>query len=683
MDVTVTTPGGESATGAADHFTYVPTVQQEPQGSWVGKLGSAGYLLANWNGAQDLSYLPNVTATLEQGSRWQWTASTSDVRALQSPDGSTRNAATYYDANEIKLKLGFSKAYSGNLHLYALDWDSTARRETITVNDGSGPRSVPLSSEFANGAWVSFPINVAASGSVSITVQRTAGANAVLSGILLGDAGAPPAMTVSSPPQGAWVGAVGSAGYDLANWNGVQDLSYLPNASLSLVHGARYQWAANTSDARALQSPDGSTRSASTYYDSNQIQLKLSFTTAYSGNLHLYALDWTTTARREIITVNGQSAVLGEFNKGAWVSFPISVAAGGTITITVDRTAGDNAVLSGIFLGEAGAPPGPTVTSAPQGAWVGAVGSAGYDLTGWDGSAGDVSNLPNASLSLLQGSRWQWAAGSADARALSDPSGLTHNAGIYYDSNQIQAKLSFTAAYSGNLHLYALDWDTTARREVITVNGQSAVLGEFNKGAWVSFPISVAAGGTVTITVDRTAGLNAVLSGIFLGDAGAPPAMTVSGAPEGNWVGTYGKTEYDLLAFNGSSDETSLSNASVSIDQGSRFTWAASTAEERALQNPSKTARVAATLYDFNQIKLHLSFTAAYSGNLELYALDWDTSARREMISVNGQTAVLSGAFNKGAWVTFPISVAAGGTVTITVDRTAGANAVLSGIFLG
>jgi hypothetical protein len=33
--------------------------------------------------------------------------------------------------------------------------------------------------------------------------------------------------------------------------------------------------------------------------------------------------------------------------------------------------------------------------------------------------------------------------------------------------------------------------------------------------------------------------------------------------------------------------------------------------------------------------------------------------------------------------VTFPISVAAGETVPIVVDRTAGANAVLSGIFLG
>jgi hypothetical protein len=323
------------------------------------------------------------------------------------------------------------------------------------------------------------------------------------------------------------------------------------------------------------------------------------------------------------------------------------------------------------------------VSSPPQGAWVGSVGSQGYDLAGWDGSAGDASYLPNASLSLAQGSRWQWAADSTDPRALSDPSGLTHNAGTYYDPNEIQLKLSFSAAYSGNLHLYAVDLDSTARREIITVNGQSAVLGEFSNGAWVSFPINVPAGGAVTVTVDRTAGANAVLSGVFLGNAGGPPAMTVTSAPEGDWVGTYGKTEYDLLAFNGASDEALLSNASVTVEQGSRWQWAAGTTETQALENPSKSTRVAATLYDPNEIRLHLSFTSAYTGNLELYALDWDSTARREMISVNGQTAVLSNEFNKGAWVSFPISVAAGGTVAITVDRLAGKNAVVSGIFLG
>ena len=78
-----------------------------------------------------------------------------------------------------------------------------------------------------------------------------------------------------------------------------------------------------------------------------------------------------------------------------------------------------------------------------------------------------------------------------------------------------------------------------------------------------------------------------------------------------------------------------------------------------------------------------MSFPSGYTGNLRLYALDWDSSTRRETISVNGQTAMLSSSFHEGAGVALPVNVPAGGTPTITVDRTAGANAVLSGIFLG
>jgi hypothetical protein len=663
-------------------------VQQEPQGSWVGKVGSAGYLLAGFDSAQDVSAMPGVTASLEQGSRYQWNANTTDVRALQGPQGLTRSAGTYYDPNQIKVKLSFANAYSGNLRLYALDWDSTLRRESITVDDGSGPRTVPLNAEFNKGAWTAFPVNVAAKGSVTITVNREAGINAVLSGIFLGEAGSPPSNSgiVLSQAGGGWVGAVGSAGYDLAGWDGsTGDVSYIPNGTLSLVQGSRYQWAQNSSDGRALSEPGQLTRNAATYYDPNQVQVKLTLAEAYKGSVHLYAADWDSTTRRETISVNGQTAVLSSsFHEGEWVTFPIEVATK-EITITVDRTAGANAVLSGIFLGEAGAAAGPTVASAPQGAWVEKFGSAGYDLAAWDGTTGDASYLPHASLSLEQGSRYQWGTGT-NVRGLSDPSNLTHNAGAYYDPNQIRLKLTFAEKYTGNLHLYAVDWDKVTRREIITVNGQSAVLGEFTEGAWVSFPVNVNAGESVTITVDRTFGPNAVLSGIFLGDAGAPPARPVESAPQGTWVGKYGTAGYALAGFNeGSSDLTSLStaNASLNVVQGSRYMFEAGSADARALQNPEATSRSAATYYDPNQIELQLTFSSGYTGNIELYAVDWDSTARRELISVNGQTAVLSSSFNPGAWVSFPVKAQAGETVTITVDPLAGPNALLSGIFLG
>ncbi len=662
-----------------------PAVTTEPQGSWVGAVGSTGYDLADWDGAGDVSYMPGASISLLHGSRYEWAANTTDTRALTDPGQDTRNAATYYDPNELKLQMSFAAAYTGNLHLYAVDWDRAGRRETITVNG----RSVALSSDFSQGAWLSFPISVAAGGTVTITAQNNsspATTNAVLSGIFLGEAGAPPAATVESAPKGTWVKAVGSGGYDLAGWNGAGgDLADMPGVSLSVQQGSRWQWAQNTADTRALQSPDGLTRNAGTYYDPNQILMQLSFNEAYSGNLHLYAVDWDSQGRRETITVNGQSVTLGsDFSQGAWVTLPISVAAKGTVSITVTRLSGGSAVLSGVFLGGEGPPPAPTVTSAPQGTWVNAVGSAGYALTGWNGANGDVSYLPDAALSLTQGSRYEWAANTADPRALSEPAGHTRNAGTYYDPNEIKLKLSFNEAYSGNLHLYAVDWDSQGRREIITVNGQSAALSsDFTSGAWVSFPISVPAAGTVSITVTRTAGSNAVLSGIFLGDAGAPPAPKVESLPQGTWVGSVGSAGYDLAAENGATDGTSLPGASLTVEQASRYRWVGSTTDVRALQSPDQSTRTAATYYDPNEIKLKLSFNEAYSGNLHLYAVDWDSQGRREIITVNGQSAALSSDFTSGAWVSFPISVPAAGTVSITVTRTAGSNAVLSGIFLG
>jgi hypothetical protein len=161
---------------------------QAPQGNWASAYGADGYVLGAWNGTSDLVSLPTAALVVEQGSRWRWQETTTQVRALQSPDGSFRRASTFYHASELRLRLDFASAYSGTLHLYALDWDSTSRRERITIADGSGARTVELSAAFDQGLWVHAPISVAGGGSVTIRIARTAGANAVLSGLFLGDA---------------------------------------------------------------------------------------------------------------------------------------------------------------------------------------------------------------------------------------------------------------------------------------------------------------------------------------------------------------------------------------------------------------------------------------------------------------------------------------------------------------
>jgi hypothetical protein len=109
---------------------------------------------------------------------------------------------------------------------------------------------------------------------------------------------------------------------------------------------------------RQLESVDMSRRVAASYWDGNEIQVQVSFSSAYSGNLELYALDADNAGRRETVTVGDQTANLdGDFSRGAWIIFPVNVAAGSSLTIKVDHTAGPNAVLAGIFLGGGGSPP--------------------------------------------------------------------------------------------------------------------------------------------------------------------------------------------------------------------------------------------------------------------------------------------------------------------------------------
>src|SRR5258708_34031434 len=52
------------------------------------------------------------------------------------------------------------------------------------MNVGSGPQAGNNRAAFLQGGWVNVPINVAAGGTVTITVTRTAGPNAVLGGVL-------------------------------------------------------------------------------------------------------------------------------------------------------------------------------------------------------------------------------------------------------------------------------------------------------------------------------------------------------------------------------------------------------------------------------------------------------------------------------------------------------------------
>jgi hypothetical protein len=130
--------------------------------------------------------LTGATRTVIQASRHRWSASTTAVRALENATQTQRRAATYWHDSEVRVRVDFTTAFSGRINIYVLDWDSSARRQTVSVTCGGTTQTLALTNAFDQGAWLHFTVAVAAGSSCTITATRTAGANAVIAGIFLG-----------------------------------------------------------------------------------------------------------------------------------------------------------------------------------------------------------------------------------------------------------------------------------------------------------------------------------------------------------------------------------------------------------------------------------------------------------------------------------------------------------------
>ena len=203
---------------------------------------------------------------------------------------------------------------------------------------------------------------------------------------------------------------------------------------------------------------------------------------------------------------------------------------------------------------------------------------------------------------------------------------------------------------------------------------------------------------TSTLTTSTlTAGSHSISAvytptGDFAGSSGSltqtvnPPATaTFNGkdtTTEGSWIGVYGSQGYNVI--NATNGVNYPSYATVTPAGNKSYTWAASTNVPQALQNPpSGTSRIAAGWYSSTSFTVDVDLTDGQSHNIELYLLDYDTTSRSEQIVLTDANthAVLStqtvSSFHDGVYMSWTIS----GNVLITITKTGGTNAVLSGLF--
>jgi len=169
------TPSSAGNTTGTAAFVDLDTTTQ---GNWQGAYGSNGYNVINGT----VAYPSYVTVTPSGTSAATWASSTTDVRALYtSATSTTRIAATWYTTTSFLIDLVFNDGNQHQLALYCLDWDTTKRAETVTIQDANGVLlNTQNMTNFHNGDYLVWQL----SGHVQILVtDTTKSANAVVSGL--------------------------------------------------------------------------------------------------------------------------------------------------------------------------------------------------------------------------------------------------------------------------------------------------------------------------------------------------------------------------------------------------------------------------------------------------------------------------------------------------------------------
>jgi subtilisin family serine protease len=160
-------------------------------------------------------------------------------------------------------------------------------------------------------------------------------------------------LTTNLATQGNWMGVYGADGYSIIN-----ESASLPSYVQMTQSGTlNFTWASSTTDVRALQRASGQGRIAATWYN-NAFDITLNFTDGQSHDVALYSLDWDTFARAQRFDVFDATTgallatqSISGYHNGIYTVWRLS----GRVRIRATKTAGNNAVVGGVFFGGASA----------------------------------------------------------------------------------------------------------------------------------------------------------------------------------------------------------------------------------------------------------------------------------------------------------------------------------------
>jgi hypothetical protein len=497
--------GGPSLTSASFINTNTTT-----EGKWIGSYGTQGYDLIG--GPASLPSYASVTPSGQTS--FTWSSNTTDPRALALPNSTGGIAAAWTSPTSFTVHFNLTDDLTHDLALYFLDWGTTTRVEQVTISNATTGTMLDTEtvSSFHSGAYLQWMV----SGNVVITITKTGGNNAVLSGLFLDPTASAAFLAQNTMTEGNWIGSYGTQGYDL-----IGGTASLPSYATVTPSGQTlFTWSSNTTDPRALAIPNGTGGIAACWTSPTSFTVDVNLTDGLTHDLALYFLDWGTTTRVEQMTITSaatgavlDTATVSSFHSGVYLQWMVR----GNVVITITRTDGNNAVLSGLFLDPTASAAFLAQNTATEGNWIGTYGTQGYDLIGGPASLPSYASVtPSGQTSLT------WSSNTTDPRALAIPNGTGGIAACWTAPTSFTVDVNLTDGLTHDLALYLLDWGTTTRVEQVTITSAATgtvldteTVSSFHSGVYLQWMVR----GNVVITITKTGGNNAVLSGLFLDPA--------------------------------------------------------------------------------------------------------------------------------------------------------------------
>ncbi|MEO8592799.1 MAG: Ig-like domain-containing protein [Candidatus Solibacter sp.] len=615
----------------------------------------------------------------------------------------TANASSTVGMASVQFQLdgaNLGAAVTGSGPTYTTSWN------TATATNGSHTLTAIATDTGAHSAT---------SAGVTVTVSAP------------GTAPAATFVRTDSTTKGTWKGVYGQDGYLIPT--GTTDLTKFPAylAALPRTSGAVYNYPSFNSDVRAPQKPDPATdRTASLIY-SNPTGTAFSFdvnlTDGLAHQLAVYCVDFDTSTRAQTISILNandntvlDSRPISVFNGGLWAIWNVQ----GHVIIKVAYTAGQNAVISGLYFGPVGAaapPPTVSMTSPSAGSVSGSVtltanatstvgiASVQFQLDGANLGAPVTGSGPNYSMSWASNTA---SNGSHTLRAIATDtqaqSATSSGVAVTVTGSGALPTVSITAPASG-----AVSGTVTVTANATSTAGMASVqfqLDGANLGAAVagsgptystSWNSATASNGSHTLTAiaTDTAAHSATSAGVTVnasntGTAASATFVNTDTTTKGTWKGTYGQDGYVIPT--GAADITKFPGYLTSLPrtQGSSYNYPGYNADLRAPQKPDPaTDRTGSVVYSnpsSTPFSFDMNLSDGQAHQVAVYCVDYDSNARAQSISILDAVtnAVLDtrqvSAFNGGAWVVWSLK----GHVIIKVATTnSGNNAVISGIFLG